>query len=264
MTISTYSRFARVFLLAALVCLSGCSPGDETVEAEIASAEDTEMTADLGTLEAPNEQVTGEELFVVCTFCHGTQGQGNLRRDGPALAGLDRWYLELQMHNFKNGLRGNLAEDVPGQVMHYASGMLRNDFTISSLAEYISTLEPGQPLAANAVGERSFLWESPYAALAPTITPNAEAGAQTYQSVCVACHGADGNGLEALGAANLNYLHEPYIIRQLKYFRDGIRGAHPGDIRGQQMAAIAQMLPDEQAIADVAVYIAGLNEEPQQ
>ena len=38
---------------------------------------------------SPNETVTGEELFVVCGFCHGTAGQGNVRRDGPALAGLE-------------------------------------------------------------------------------------------------------------------------------------------------------------------------------
>jgi cytochrome c oxidase subunit 2 len=210
------------------------------------------------TLETPNETVTGEELFVVCTFCHGDSGQGNIRRDGPALTGLEPWYLELQMHNFKNGIRGYLAEDVPGQVMHFASGMLRNDFTISSLAEYISALEPSKPLAGNAIGERPYLWDSPYAGLDPSISPNAEAGAKTYTTVCTACHGADGTGNEELGAANLTYLHEPYMIRQLMYFRDGVRGAHPEDTRGQQMAAIAKLLSDDQTIADVAAYIAEL------
>jgi len=112
------------------------------------------------TLETPNETVTGEELFVVCTFCHGDSLQGNDRRDGPALAGLEAWYLELQMQNYRNGIRGYLAEDIPGQVMHFTKGMLRNDYTISSLAEYISALEPGKPMAANAIGERPYLWES--------------------------------------------------------------------------------------------------------
>ena len=83
------------------------------------------------TLETPNETVTGEELFIVCTFCHGDSAQGNDRRDGPALAGMEVWYLELQMHNFKSGIRGYLAEDVPGQVMHFSSPMLRNDYTIT-------------------------------------------------------------------------------------------------------------------------------------
>ena len=209
-------------------------------------------------LATPNESVTGEELFVVCTFCHGAEGQGNIRRDGPALAGLDDWYLELQMQNFVKGIRGYHAEDVPGQVMYYSRGMLRNDETIKSLAEYISGLEPGLPLAANAVGERPYLWDSPYAGLDPSITADAEAGEAIYLTTCVACHGVDGKGNEALGAANLTYMHEPYMIRQLQYFRDGIRGAHPEDLRGQQMAAMARTLTSDQAIANVAAYIAGL------
>lgn len=210
------------------------------------------------TLQTPNETVTGEEIFVVCTFCHGGSVQGNDRRDGPALAGLEAWYLELQMHNFKNGVRGYLAEDVPGQVMHFSSPMLRNDFTIKSVAEYIAALEPGKPMADNAVGPRPYLWDSPYAGLDSSISGNAEAGKNTYSSVCTICHGEDGKGNEALGAANLTYLSELYMTRQLMYFRDGIRGAHPDDVRGQQMAAMSKLLIDDQSIADVVAYISEL------
>ena len=218
----------------------------------------TRTQDDYNSEQTTNETVTGEELFVVCTFCHGDSAQGNIRRDGPALAGLEAWYLELQMHNFKNGIRGYLADDIPGQVMHFTKGMLRNDYTITSLAEYISALEPGKPLAPNALGERPYLWDSPYAGLDPSISGDAEAGEKTFSTVCTACHGADGTGNEELGAANLTYLHEPYMIRQLMYFRDGMRGAHPEDTRGQQMAAIAKTLTDDQSIADVVAYIAGL------
>ena len=210
------------------------------------------------TLETPNETVTGEELFVTCVFCHGDAAQGNDRRDGPALAGLPVWYLELQMHNFVDGIRGYLAEDAPGQVMHFTKGMLRNDFTISSVAEYISALEPGKPMAGNAVGARPYIWDSPYAGLDPSITGNAEAGEQTYTTVCTVCHGADGTGNEALGAADLRYLSEIYIARQLMYFRDGIRGAHPEDTGGQQMAVMAKLLTTDQAVADMVAYISGL------
>ena len=210
------------------------------------------------TLETPNETVTGEELFVACGFCHGDSGQGNDRRDGPALAGLDAWYLELQMHNYKDGIRGYLAEDVPGQVMYFSAPMMRNHFTIRSLAEYISALEPGKPPARNAVGARPYIWDSPYAGLDPSISGNAAAGKVTYSTVCTACHGAQGKGLETLGASNLSYLSEIYMARQLMYFRDGIRGAHPEDTRGQQMAVMAKLLTDDQMIADVVAYISEL------
>ena len=218
-------------------------------------------TAQQATLDTPNESVTGEELFVACAFCHGANGEGSDRRDGPALAGLDRWYVEAQLQNFRHGRRGTHAEDIPGQVMYFSRGMLRNDETISSLADYISTLEAGLPMPPNARGERPYIWESSYAALDPAISADAAAGEQTYNSVCVACHGADGTGNEALGAANILYLSEAYMIRQLKYFKDGIRGAHPEDTRGQQMAAIAKTLPDEQAIANVVAYISTLGED---
>ncbi len=212
------------------------------------------------TLATPNESVTGEELFVACGFCHGANGEGSDRRDGPALAGLDRWYVEAQLHNFKNGRRGTHAEDIPGQVMYYSRGMLRNDETIESLADYISTLDATIPMPANARGERPYIWESSYGGLDPSITPDPEAGAKTYATICVTCHGVDGAGNEALGAANILNLSAAYMTRQLKYFKDGIRGAHPDDVRGQQMAAMAKTLPNEQAIADVVAYVSTLSE----
>ena len=42
------------------------------------------------------------------------------------------------------------------------------------------------------------------------------------------------------------------------YFRDGIRGAHTEDLRGQQMAVMGKMLTTDQAIADMVAYISGL------
>ena len=174
------------------------------------------------------------------------------------IAGQPVWYLELQMHNFVNGIRGYLAEDAPGQVMHYTKGMLRNDFTITSVAEYISALEPGKPMAGNAVGARPYIRDSPYAGLDSSITGNAEAGEQTYTTVCTVCHGADGAGNEVFGSANLIYLSDIYIARQLMYFRDGIRGAHPEDTGGQQMAVMAKLLTTDQAVADMVAYIYGL------
>ena len=202
-----------------------------------------------------NEKVTGEQLFPACTFCHGNEAQGNDRRDGPALAGLQAWYIEKQLHNFRDGIRGYDAQDIPGKTMHGSRGMLRNEETIKSISEYISTMEPGLPMARNAVGARPYIWDSPYAGLDASIAANVEAGEKTYTTVCIACHLADGTGNQALGAGNLQYLSKQYIERQLMYFRDGIRGAHPDDTTGQQMASMAKTLITDQAIADVTAYI---------
>ena len=205
-----------------------------------------------------NQQVTGEELFPVCAICHGTQGQGNDRRDGPPLAGLQGWYIEKQLHNYMNGIRGYSEEDVPGKFMSDTAGLLRNAETISSLAEYITTLELGAEPDSNAIGPRPFVWDSPYAATDPSIVANASAGGEMYNTICLACHQADGSGNEALGAGDLRNLSKLYMERQLKYFRDGLRGSHPEDVTGKTMAAISATLTTEQSIADVVAYILSL------
>lgn len=208
-----------------------------------------------------NQQVTGEELFPVCAICHGTQAQGNDKRDGPTLAGLQPWYIEKQLTNYMNGVRGYSDEDVIGKFMRGTHGMLRNAETIRSLAEYIQQFEPGAELDRNAIGPRPFVWNSPYAGIDASITPDAEAGGKTYNTLCIACHQADGRGNEALAAGNLNHLSKLYMERQLMYFRDGLRGAHPDDTTGKQMAAIAATLTTDQAITDVVAYILELNQE---
>jgi len=83
------------------------------------------------------------------------------------------------------------------------------------------------------------------------------AGEQAYAS-CAACHGASGEGIATLNAPALAGQTEAYLARQLNNFRAGIRGTDASDINGMQMRAMAAVLPDETAVADVAAYLAGL------
>jgi cytochrome c oxidase subunit 2 len=50
------------------------------------------------------------------------------------------------------------------------------------------------------------------------------------------------------------------LAGQLKKFQGGVRGAHAADLEGQQMAAIAQTLSDEQAIANLIAFIQSLDQ----
>jgi len=65
------------------------------------------------------------------------------------------------------------------------------------------------------------------------------AGEQLFAS-CAGCHGQDGAGNPDQNAPNLTALTPDYMARQLRYYRDGVRGTHREDTAGQQMAAIAQ------------------------
>lgn len=82
---------------------------------------------------------------------------------------------------------------------------------------------------------------------------------KSLYATCGACHGANAEGMQALNAPALSGLEEWYIVRQLKNFKQGIRGSNPKDIYGMQMAPMAQTLPDEQAMEDVAAYIKTLD-----
>jgi cytochrome c oxidase subunit 2 len=88
---------------------------------------------------------------------------------------------------------------------------------------------------------------------------DAERG-KTLFATCGACHGANAEGMEALNAPKLAGQEEWYVIRQLKNFKDGIRGTNPKDTFGMQMAPMAMTLPNEQAMEDVAAYIKSLGD----
>ncbi len=62
---------------------------------------------------------------------------------------------------------------------------------------------------------------------------------------CVACHGANGKAIMPL-YPNLAGQNQPYLVQQLKNFRDGKRGGDP-------MPAMSVGLSDE-AIEKIATY----------
>lgn len=89
------------------------------------------------------------------------------------------------------------------------------------------------------------------------IAGDVESGKALF-GTCIACHGADGGGNAALSAPGLAGQSESYLARQLWDFRDGRRGKEPGDTAGAQMQPMASVLPDGDAIADVAAYISAM------
>ena len=78
-----------------------------------------------------------------------------------------------------------------------------------------------------------------------------EAASGAYKT-CAACHGATGLGNRAMQAPSLVNLDPWYVSRQLENFRSGVRGKHPKDAQGMQMASQASLLRDDQAVEAVA------------
>ncbi len=85
-----------------------------------------------------------------------------------------------------------------------------------------------------------------------------QAGKAGYVT-CAGCHGAAAEGNRALAAPRLNHLQPAYVEAQLLKFRSGMRGGSGSSTAAVQMAGMAATLADEQALRDVAAYIATLD-----
>jgi len=81
-------------------------------------------------------------------------------------------------------------------------------------------------------------------------------------AICASCHGQNGEGNVAMNAPRLAGLQPWYVERQIKYYQQGIRGAHEADTFGRQMAPMAGVLADDTAIRNVTAYINTLEITP--
>jgi cytochrome c oxidase subunit 2 len=185
---------------------------------------------------AEDELPIPADEFIYCTVCHGVQMMGNSIIKAPRLSGMESWYVENQLRAFKKGWRGKHERDVVGMEMQPMAAAL-TDEQIREVSAFVAATRSDHP--------------------AETINGDADKGKAHY-STCAACHGVNGEGNIALGSPALTGQNDWYLVRQLKYFRDGTRGGQAGDTYGMQMRASAGLLSDDQAINDVVKYISTL------
>ncbi len=231
------------------------------------------------TAHAAGDPARGQAEYEVCAVCHGDQGEGFEKYGAPKIGGREDWYMVTSLKNFRAGLRakdncdvadvagtferakasspdyadieaelashfdgalpagGDCSQpspDVYGPLMRAIAITLADDQAVEDLAAYAATLTP-PPAPA-------------------TIEGDVAAGAIGY-ATCIACHGAAGEGNQALNAPALAGQHDWYTVRQMEHYQDGIRGADPLNIFDTQMRPMAMVLPTPEAIRNVAAYI---------
>jgi cytochrome c oxidase subunit 2 len=186
---------------------------------------------------AAGDVATGQASYAVCSACHGAQGEGNPQLNAPKLAGQASWYLARQLQDFKLGIRGASDKDPYGKQMVAFAATLADDTAIKNVVAYISSLPDAHPQG--------------------TVSGNPSKGREHYET-CAYCHGNSGQGVWSTNAPRLSHMSDWYMKRQLENFRQGVRGSHPQDFNGAQMAAMAKSLTDEQAINDVLKHIDSL------
>jgi cytochrome c553 len=81
---------------------------------------------------------------------------------------------------------------------------------------------------------------------------------EALYAVCATCHGPKGEGMQEMNGPALAGREAWYLRRQIENFKSGARGSDSRDTYGLQMAPMAQLLPDAQAIADVVAYLSSL------
>jgi cytochrome c553 len=83
-------------------------------------------------------------------------------------------------------------------------------------------------------------------------------GGKVLYTICIACHGTNGEGNPALNSPALAGQSAAYIARQLTFFKTGVRGAARGDTIGAQMVPMATTLTTDLAVENMAAYLASL------
>ena len=194
------------------------------------------------TTDTPPDLARGEQLFDLCSQCHGANGGGDSMFLAPAIAGLPAWYIDMQLKNFKSGIRGLHADDRGGLRMYPMSLWLREDTDRQAIAAYIASMPPTN-------SDREL-----------THTGDAAKG-QGYFAVCSACHGADASGNPGMGAPPLVGMSDWYLYSSIQKYKSGIRGSGVGDVYGPAMIGMVATLPDDDAILDVIAHIQSLEKK---
>lgn len=180
--------------------------------------------------------IAGSELFEACVACHGTAGEGNPAIGAPAIAGLPQWYVTSQLTRFQTGLRGKHPDDVEGLKMRAMSNQMLSEAETTAVASHVASM--------------------PHVS-SPAVTGGDPAMGQQAFTLCVACHGAKGEGNQAVNAPPLAGLDDWYVAAQLRKFRAGIRGTVTGDSIGPVMQAMSLTIAPEN-INHLATYVHSL------
>lgn len=158
-----------------------------------------------------------------CATCHGAGGQGNLGY--PNLAD-DDWLWGGKLEDIQTTIRYGIRSDHPqtrvNQMMAFGEMGALTGAQISDLVEHVMAISGREANAAAAAR-----------------------GAATFEIQCASCHGADGKGVQALGAPNLTdgiwlYGGERLDIQKsLHSGRNGVMPAWTGRLSEEQVTALA-------------------------
>lgn len=141
----------------------------------------------------------GKDVYMTCSLCHSPQGWGT--RDGyyPQLSGQHPDVLTKQLIDIQLGNR-----DVPTMIPFSNALFYQGHQNVADVVHYISSL-PMNP--ENGVGRGD----------------NLSVGKKLYKDHCQSCHGKNAEGLNEKLYPLLQGQHYQYLLRQMKWIKNGKR-----------------------------------------
>ena len=141
----------------------------------------------------------GAKIYPLCASCHLDNGWGKKDGSFPVIAGQHRKVLIKQLADIRARNRQN-----PTMYPFSDPEAIGGAQAIADVTAYIASLPPN-PTPGTGGGQRI------------------EPGEQTYRKQCVQCHGDNGQGNNDAFYPRIKGQHYAYLVRQLKWIRDGYR-----------------------------------------
>ena len=173
---TSFAMLAGGLMLGATLGASAASP------AQTDPARTSRQAADLS---------HGEQLFLGCVSCHGSDGEGQPSGDTPAIAGQHRSTVIRQLNDFRRGMRWDVRMEAVA-----SQHRLPHPQDIQDIAAFVSSL-PVQPTGDHGDG----------AGLAQ--------GELVYAGLCASCHGQSAAGSDRAVVPRLAGQSYRYLLRQM-------------------------------------------------
>ena len=190
-------------------------------------------------VQANGDPEAGKTKSVTCAACHGSDGNSAIPMN-PKLAGQHEGYLLKQLKEFKLASQTGGEEGRNSALMNGQAAMLAEQDMLDISAYFSSQeLKIGET-PEDVVAKGEALYRGGDAARGIT--------------ACIACHSADGKGMNLAGFPAIGGQHASYTQTQLEMFRSKGRN---NDLNGM-MRGVASKLTDED-ISILSKYLQGLH-----
>jgi cytochrome c553 len=147
----------------------------------------------------PADIEKGRQIYPLCAACHLESGWGKKDGSFPVIAGQHRKVLLKQLDDIRARFREN-----PTMYPFSDPDTIGGEQAVVDVTAYIATMAPN-PSPGTGDGKQLAL------------------GKKIYLQRCTQCHGKDGMGNNEAVFPKLKGQHHAYLLRQLKWIRDGYR-----------------------------------------